>query len=93
MTVFFGRDYVTAINDLVFTPSGGQFGPDATGFDYSEFFGVGEDELVGDTFDVGGPGLLNDLLVRGQKAVDVLDDALRSTRIVVADFEGLAVQR
>ena len=35
MTVFFGSDYVTQINDLVFTPTGGQFGPDVTGRFYA----------------------------------------------------------
>ncbi|MEM7743842.1 MAG: LamG-like jellyroll fold domain-containing protein [Pseudomonadota bacterium] len=55
MTAFFGENYVTEINDLVFDPSGGQFGPDVTGFNYSEFFGVGEDDLVGGSFSIGGP--------------------------------------
>ena len=59
MTVFFGSDYVTQINDLVFTPTGGQFGPDVTGFNYDEFFGVGEDELVGDSFSIGGPVIVD----------------------------------
>ena len=55
MAFFFGDDYVTQISTIVFDPSGGQFGPEVTGFNYSEFFGVGEDELVGDTFSFGGP--------------------------------------
>ena len=55
MTVFFGSDYVTQINDLVFTPTGGQFGPDVNGFEYDEFFGIGENDLVGDSFSIGGP--------------------------------------
>ncbi|MEM1298253.1 MAG: LamG-like jellyroll fold domain-containing protein, partial [Pseudomonadota bacterium] len=59
MTNFFGDDYVTQSTDLVFDPSGGQFGPDVTGFVYEDFFGIGEDDLVGDTFSVGGPVIFN----------------------------------
>ena len=55
MTTFFGDDYVTQITDIVFDPTGGQFGPDVDGFNYSEFFGVGEDDLIGDVFSIGGP--------------------------------------
>ncbi|MEM7212644.1 MAG: calcium-binding protein, partial [Pseudomonadota bacterium] len=54
MSVFFGSDYVTRIDDLVFTPSSGQFGPDNPGFFYDEFFGVGEDDPIGGPFSVGG---------------------------------------
>ncbi|MEM9061265.1 MAG: LamG-like jellyroll fold domain-containing protein, partial [Pseudomonadota bacterium] len=68
MTTFFGSDYVTEINDLVFTPTGGQFGPDVTGFNYSEFFGVGEDDLVGDDFSIGGPVTV-DIPFRGETTI------------------------
>lgn len=59
MTSFFGESYVTQTTDIVFDPSGGQFGPDVNGFEYSEFFGVGEDDLVGDNFSIGGPVIVD----------------------------------
>ncbi|MFK7941995.1 MAG: LamG-like jellyroll fold domain-containing protein, partial [Paracoccaceae bacterium] len=59
MTTFFGDDYVTQITDVVFDPSGGQFGPDAPGFNDSIFLGIGGDGLVGDTFSIGGPVVFN----------------------------------
>ncbi|MEL7000107.1 MAG: hypothetical protein AAFP68_17750, partial [Pseudomonadota bacterium] len=68
MTTFFGSDYVTEINELVFTPTGGQFGPDVTGFNYSQFFGVGEDDLVGDDFSIGGPVTV-DVPFRGETTI------------------------
>ena len=54
MPVFYGEDYVTLIDDVVFDPSGGQFGPGVTGFSYDEFFGVGGDDPVGGSFSLGG---------------------------------------
>ncbi|EAQ04758.1 hypothetical protein OB2597_05730 [Pseudooceanicola batsensis HTCC2597] len=66
--VYFGETYITRISDLVFTPSGGQFGPTVTGFEYDEFFGVGEDDLVGDTFSIGGPVVV-DIPFRGDTEI------------------------
>ena len=54
MPVFYGEDYVTLIDDVVFDPSGGQFGPGVTGFSYDEFFGVGGETPVGGDFSLGG---------------------------------------
>ncbi|MEL7453377.1 MAG: calcium-binding protein, partial [Pseudomonadota bacterium] len=59
MTLFFGEDYIIQSTDVVLTPSGGQFGPDATGSSYEEFFGVGGDTPVGGDFSLGGSITLN----------------------------------
>jgi Ca2+-binding RTX toxin-like protein len=55
MARFFGEDYTSTLTSVTFSPSGAQVQTSSgEGFSYNEFFGVGEPDLVGGDFSIGG---------------------------------------